>query len=308
MREEILVYIDNTKESLQLISAAKALKGDVSAIVLGEDRLGLDGYGLKRIYVVNGDYAEYNTRVYTKAITDAIKDIEAGVFLFLASDLGRDLAPRIAARLGVGLTADCSKFAYDGDVLLAVKPTDQKNTMIGIASDTYPNMISVRPGAFDAPEKSGDVVSDRVEINSLFKEFSEITVEKIEELDELKTSIADADIIVAGGRGLGGPEGFELLREFADRIGGEVACSAACVDQGWIDHSYQIGQTGIIAKPKIYFACGISGSIQHMAGIEDSDIIVAINKDRDAQVFDYADYGIVGDLYEVIPELIKAWP
>ena len=307
MREEVLVFIDNSKESLELIAAAGNLGKDVSAIVLGEDRLGLDEYGLKRIYQVAGEYDEYNTRVYTKAIADCMEDIQAEVFLFLANDLGRDLAPRVAARLNVGLSADATKLIMEGDRLVALKPSDKRNVLLGVTSESTPVMVTVRPGAYDLPGKAGGR-SDVVTINSLFKEFSELRIEKTEDLEALKTGIEDAEIIVAGGRGLGGPEGFKLLREFADKVGGEVACSAACVDQGWIDHSYQIGQTGIIAKPKIYFACGISGSIQHMAGIEDSDIIVAINKDRDAQVFDYADYKIVGDLYEVIPELIKLWP
>ena len=307
MKEEILLFIDNSKESLELIEATRKLDASASAIVLGEAGSDLEEYGLKRIYKVNGDYSHYNTRVYKKAIVDCMDEIDADVFLFLANDLGRDLAPRVAAKLETGLTADVTRLRHEDGKLIALKPGDKRNVLIGITSEGKPNMITLRPGAFDMPEKSG-VKSDVIIINSLFKEFSELTVEKTEDLDQIKSSIEYADITVAGGRGLGGPEGFKLLREFADKVGGEVACSAACVDQGWIDHSYQIGQTGIIAKPKIYFACGISGSIQHMAGIEDSDIIVAINKDRDAQVFDYADYKIVGDLYEVIPELIRLWP
>ncbi|MBO4991787.1 MAG: electron transfer flavoprotein subunit alpha/FixB family protein, partial [Firmicutes bacterium] len=193
--------------------------------------------------------------------------------------------------------------------LKMTRPAFGGNLMATIISPrTRPQMATVRPGVMSKNERvegrTGEVVNVAVKL-----EEADVRTKVLEIVKEAKemVSLTDADIICSGGRGLGGPEGFELIKAFADKVGGVVGSSRACVDNGWIDHSHQVGQTGTTVKPKIYFACGISGAIQHLAGMQNSDIIVAINKDPDAPIFEVADYGIVGDLYKVIPQIMEAW-
>ncbi len=310
LREDILVYIDGTEDSLRLIDAAVKLGGEVSALITGGDPRRLTGLPLRRIYVIT-DRAPgcYDAGIYAGAIAAAVRRIEPGMLLFAANDRGRDLAPRTAARMNVGLTADVTGMAAEKGRLLAFKPGKRKDEIITVVSSGIPQMVTVKTYAFDMPEPDGKPAAEIVETGiSVGRGDSTTAVKKVRESTKKKTSLEEADVIVGGGRGLGGPRGFRLLREFAGRIGGEVACSAACVDQGWMDRSRLIGQTGLTVRPKIYIACGISGSIQHMAGVEGAEVIVAVNRDRNAQIFDYADYKIEGDLYEVVPELIRAWP
>ena len=177
-----------------------------------------------------------------------------------------------------------------------------------ICPNTRPQMSTVRPGVMQKIERRVGATGEFVKLNhSLSKD--DIHVQLIDIVKSAKelVSLTDADIICSGGRGLGDASGFELIKKFADKVGGVVGSSRAAVDSGWIDHSHQVGQTGTTVKPKIYFACGISGAIQHLAGMQNSDIIVAINKDADAPIFEVADYGIVGDLYKIIPEIIAEW-
>lgn len=253
--------------------------------------------------------------------------------MYGATHIGRDLAPRVAGRANVGLTADCthldvkvSKYIdfanknttlntdsldpEDPDTKLKMtRPAFGGNLMATIVSPTSrPQMSTVRPGVMSKIERKPGATGDIVKVDVTLDE-SEIRTKIIDIVKSAKemVSLTDADIICSGGRGLGDPEGFKLIEKFAEKVGGVVGSSRACVDSGWIDHSHQVGQTGTTVKPKIYFACGISGAIQHLAGMQNSDIIIAINKDAEAPIFEVADYGIVGDLYKVIPEIIDEW-
>lgn len=294
----------------------------------------LYAYGADMVYVANDDLLEkYTTDGYTKVITDAIKEYKPEIVLFGATHIGRDLAPRIAARLDTGLTADCTRLDVntgnyidylekyttmntsgmnrnDGDKnLKQTRPAFGGNLMATIICPTHrPQMSTVRPGVMEKLEKDGKRKGTRVDLNIILKQ-EDFAVEVLEVVKAAKkmVSLTDAQIICSGGRGLGDASGFELIRKFADKVGGEVGASRAAVDSGWIDQSHQVGQTGTTVKPKIYFACGISGAIQHLAGMQISDIIVAINKDPEAPIFSVADYAVVGDLFKVIPEIIAQW-
>jgi electron transfer flavoprotein alpha subunit len=281
----------------------------------------------------------FTTDGYTKVIVDAITEKKPSIVLFGATHIGRDLAPRVAARLNTGLTADCTrldtnveeyiKYAnenttldtsdipkddmekkfLDSHPLLQTRPAFGGNLMATIMCPrTRPQMATVRPGVMKKREKIAGATGEIVEYKAdLKKEDIKITVKEVVKSAKEIVSLTDAEIICSGGRGLGDASGFKLIKKFADKVGGVVGSSRAAVDAGWIDHSHQVGQTGTTVRPKIYFACGISGAIQHQAGMSNSEFIVAINKDPDAPIFEIADYGIVGDLYKVVPEIIKEW-
>lgn len=269
-------------------------------------------YGADTVYLAESPLLEqYTTDGYATVIADAIRTHRPEIVLYGATNIGRDLAPRIAARIGTGLTADCTGLAInqaDGK-LLQTRPAFGGNLMATIiCPNAFPQMSTVRPGVMKrcVPEKgrSGKLV--RLE-GSLKPSDIRTTVLQIVKSKKDLVCLTDAEVIVSGGRGLGGPEGFALIRELADAMGGVVGSSRAAVDAGWIDHSHQVGQTGTTVKPKIYVACGISGAIQHLAGMQSSDLIIAINKNERAPIFDVADYGLVGDLYSIIPLLIDAF-
>ncbi len=291
-------------------------------------------YGAEKVYMIQDPLLKnFTTDGYTKVITDAINEYKPEIVLYGATHIGRDLAPRIAARCNTGLTADCTsldvkvssyiEFAKKNTTLdtSTLDPNDpstgikQTRPAFGgnlmatiICPRTRPQMSTVRPGVMQKRERvegvTGEVVNYKPEITA-----ADIRTEIVEIVKHAKemVSLTDAEIIVSGGRGLGDAEGFKLLEKFAEKVGGVVGASRAAVDAGWIDHSHQVGQTGTTVKPKIYFACGISGAIQHLAGMQSSDIIVAINKDGDSPIFEVADYGIVGDLYKVIPAIMDEW-
>ncbi len=275
----------------------------------------------------------YTTDGYTKVITEAVEEYKPEIVLYGATHIGRDLAPRVAARCDTGLTADCThlnvsvkeyiKYAEENTTLntASLKPDDPDkglkmtrpafggNLMATIICPrTRPQMSTVRPGVMTRLDKIEGATGNIINIKPNLKE-SDIRTKIVEIVKSAKemVSLTDAEIICSGGRGLGDPSGFKLIKEFADKVGGVVGSSRAAVDAGWIDHAHQVGQTGTTVKPKIYFACGISGAIQHLAGMQTSDIIVAINKDPEAPIFEVADYGIVGDLYKVIPQIIEQW-
>jgi electron transfer flavoprotein alpha subunit len=233
----------------------------------------------------------------------------AEIVLFGATTVGRDLAPRISQRIYTGLTADCTGLDIDeGErLLLQTRPAFGGNIMATIVCPSHrPQMSTVRPGVMQAPQpdpdRQGTVERVPVEIGQ-----DDLNVQILEVVKEARkrVNLEDAKIIVSGGRGLGGPEGFGLIQQLADALGGEVGSSRAAVDAGWIDHDHQVGQTGKTVHPNLYVACGISGAIQHQAGMKEASFIVAINKDPSAPIFQIADVGIVGDLYTVIPEIVK---
>jgi electron transfer flavoprotein alpha subunit len=291
-------------------------------------------YGADGVYLIADELlAQYTTDGYTKVFTDAIRRDKPEIVLFGATHIGRDLAPRVAARLNTGLTADCTRLdvkvsSYieyaqknttldtsdldpnsDDKGLKQTRPAFGGNLMATIVCPrTRPQMATVRPGVMTRRERQEGVTGERIEFTPAIRP-EDIRIKVVDVVKSAKelVSLTDADIICSGGRGLGDPSGFNLIRQFAEKVGGVVGSSRAAVDAGWIDHSHQVGQTGTTVKPKIYFACGISGAIQHLAGMQTSDLIVAINKDADAPIFEVADYGIVGDLYKVIPEIIAEW-
>lgn len=266
-------------------------------------------YGADEVIVVEGpEYKAFTTDAYANAFTHLITKYGPTTVMIGATPVGRDFGPRVAARIKTGLTADCTGLDIDeatGNVAWT-RPTFGGNLMATIlCPDSRPQMGTVRPGVF----KKADPVEGR-KIEVIREDFhvadSEIRTTRLEVIKEAADQLVDlegADIIVSGGRGVGSAENFAIIEDLANALGGVVGCSRAVVDNGWLSHSHQVGQTGKTVAPKLYIACGISGAIQHAAGISGADCIVAINKDPDANIFSLADYGIVGDLNAVVPEL-----
>ncbi len=293
---------------------ADKLYQKLCAVLLGDDLDSIPqtliSYGADIVYTVNDKYLKnYTTDGYTSVICNLIEEMNPEIMLFGATQLGGDLAPRIAARVNTGLTADCTILEIDEQTknLNQTKPAFDGNLMATIVCPNHrPQMSTIRPGVMDKAVKDnsrkGEIIKLGCNINSsgIRTELIEVVSKKIE-----KVSLSDANVIVAGGMGLGGPEGFELLKKLADKLGGTIAATKAAVDEGWIEHSYQIGQTGMTVKPEIYIACGISGAVQHISGMHESKTIIAINKNKEAPIFDIADYGLVGDYKEVVPYLIE---
>lgn len=268
-------------------------------------------YGADEAIVVDQkELKDYSTDGYTKAMCTLIKKYNPAVLLIGATNNGRDLGSRVSSRMQTGLTADCTELGVDSETRLVkwTRPAFGGNLMATIlCPDHRPQIGTVRPGVFKKPEedtgRKGEIIHETVEFGP--DEIRTRIVEVITEAGGADVNLEEAEIIVSGGRGVGGPEGFEVLKELADEIGAQIGASRAAVDSGWISSLHQVGQTGKSVGPKIYIACGISGAIQHVAGMSSSDVIIAINKDPDAPIFNIADYGIVGDLFEIIPELTK---
>lgn len=292
---------------------ADTLNVELSAVLLG-DKIGkladeLISYGADKVYFAESPRLKnYQTDAYAKVITDLIEKEKPEIVLYGATHIGRDLAPRISRRLGTGLTADCTELSIDESTreLLQTRPAFGGNIMATILCPNHrPQMATVRPGIMkELPKakRNGKVIKVPVRLTErdLKTKIIEIKKEK-----RKKVNLEEAEIIVAGGRGVGSPEGFKLIEELAKVLGGEVGASRATVDAGWISQEHQVGQTGKTVRPRLYIACGISGAIQHRAGMANSDVIVAINKDKEAPIFKIADYGIVGDLHEIIPKMIE---
>lgn len=303
---------------IELLGEAKKLANeigtDLSAILLGSNvgKLAekLIKYGADKVYIAdNKKLKNYTTDGYATVISNAIYKYKPESVLFGATHIGRDLAPRIAARVDTGLTADCTKLEIDPEdkKIKQTRPAFGGNLMATIVCKNHrPQMSTVRPGVMEKAKYDKDNKGKIIDLKVNLSE-DEIRTKVLEIIKGSKkqVSLVDADFIVSGGKGLGNPEGFKLLQKLADLLGGVVGSSRAAVDIGWIDHSHQVGQTGTTVKPIIYIACGISGAIQHVAGMSNSDIIIAINKDENAPIFEIADYGIVGDLYEIVPIIIE---
>ncbi|MBE6018358.1 MAG: electron transfer flavoprotein subunit alpha/FixB family protein [Lachnospiraceae bacterium] len=304
---------------------AKDLDTDVTAVVIGSDIKDLPDqlaeYGADKVILIDDpELKEYRTEPYAHALASAINEFKPEIMLVGATPIGRDLGPRVSARVKTGLTADCTSLDI-GDFplnpvpgkeqkhnqLLMTRPAFGGNTIATIACpDNRPQMATVRPGVMQRQAKVPGAKAQVIEFNPGFTPDNKY----VEILDIVKSvgetvDIMDAKILVSGGRGVGGPENFKILRDLADALGGEVACSRAVVDAGWMPKDMQVGQTGKTVRPQIYVACGISGAIQHLAGMEESDLIIAINKDETAPIFDVADYGLVGDLFKIVPELTE---
>ncbi|CCJ33910.1 electron transfer flavoprotein subunit alpha/FixB family protein [Caloramator australicus] len=251
----------------------------------------------------------YTTDGYTNAIEKIAIERKPEIILIGATNIGRDLGPRLAARLKTGLTADCTGLDIDENTknLLMTRPAFGGNLMATIECPNHrPQMATVRPGVFPLPcpddRREGRI--EKIDVKIKEEEIRTVVEKIVKSLDE-KIDITEAKVIVSGGRGIGNKEGFEMLKELAHLLGGVVGASRAAVDAGWIGKDHQVGQTGKTVRPKLYIACGISGAIQHLAGMQESEYIIAINKDENAPIMSIADLGIVGDVYKVLPELIN---
>ena len=268
----------------------------------------LSRHGADEVLVVDAPELEhYTTDGYTKAICELANAKKPNIIFIGATFIGRDLGPRVAARLETGLTADCTSLDVDvesGD-LLATRPAFGGNLMATIVCpDHRPQMATVRPGVFEKlPLGENDATVENVEIKFNSNDIRTKIVEIIKEHKDI-VDISEANVLVAGGRGIGSEENFKMLKELAEVMNGSIAASRAAVEKGWVDKDYQVGQTGKTVRPNIYVACGISGAIQHAAGMQDSDMIIAINKDANAPIMKIADYAIVGDVNKVVPEFI----
>jgi len=317
--------------SWELIGVARRLAGEIAdevaasgeevlveAVVVGKDVKAVAEEGLKygpdHIYIIEGDvFSHYRNESYSKALVEIVQKYKPEVFFIGATTLGRDLAGAVATKLGTGLTADCTKIEMGAikeggpKLLLATRPAFGGNIIATIVCRTHrPQMASVRPRVFPMPEVvseiKGDISYEEVQIT---EEEVGAKIIKVIRNEAESANVEYADVLVAGGRGVGGPEGFKLLKELADALGGVVAATRPCVDAGWISYDHQVGQTGKTVRPKLYIAAGISGAIQHKVGMQDSDFIVAINRDPKAPIFEVAKVGLVGDLFEIIPAMIS---
>lgn len=268
-------------------------------------------YGVDKAYYISDSLLkDFTTDGYAISIANLIDEKKPEVVLVGATSIGRDIAPRIAGKVGTGLTADCTKLEIDetDNKLLQTRPAFGGNLMATIVCPkNRPQMSTVRPGVMAKAART-EAATGVLEVvtPALTEEMIRTRLVEILPQEKKAVNLTDARIIVSAGRGLKKAEGFELIKELADKLGAEIGASRAAVDSGWIDHSHQIGQTGTTVRPELYIACGISGAIQHLAGMSDSKYIVAINKDPKAPIFSICDYGIVGDLYEILPEMIES--
>ena len=327
--------VDNELSSIafELIGKGKELANDlgteVTAVLLGSNVKGLTdelgAYGADKVIVVDDPKLEtYRTEPYAQALTAVINEYKPEIMLVGATAIGRDLGPTVSARVQTGLTADCTVLEI-GDFplnpvpgkedeqkhnqLLMTRPAFGGNTIATIACpDNRPQMATVRPGVMQKLPKDDSHKAEVIEFAAPLEENNRyVEIQEIVKAVGNVENIMDAKVLVSGGRGVGSAENFESLKELASCFpGGMVSCSRAVVENGWLAQDYQVGQTGKTVRPQIYFAIGISGAIQHVAGMEDADLIIAINKDEDAPIFDVADYGLVGDLNKIVPALTAA--
>jgi electron transfer flavoprotein alpha subunit len=311
-----LVFIEQRngnirKASLESLSEARRLAGaaglPVNAVLVGHGIAAkaaeLGAYGAATVFVADEEgLARYSPEGYAAAVKAAAEKSEPTAVFMAATALGRDLSGRVSARLGFGCLADVVNLRVEGGSLVATRPVYSGKALAAADGAGKPVVVTLRPNVFPAEAGTGTATVESlpaagIEIRAIVRE---ILTKEGGELD-----VAEADVIVSGGRGIKGPENFALIRELADLLGGAVGASRAVVDAGWIDHAHQVGQTGKVVSPSLYIACGISGAIQHLAGMSSSKLIVAINKDPEAPIFKVADYGIVGDLFQVVPPLIE---
>ncbi|MBI4682516.1 MAG: 4Fe-4S binding protein [Nitrospirae bacterium] len=251
---------------------------------------------------------QFNDDPYSEVLAKIINEYKPSIVLAGATPVGRSFIPRVAARLRTGLTADCTSLEIDKETknLLQVRPAFGGNIMATILCPDYrPQMATVRPRVMKKGEYHADRTGEIININIGNAVSRTRVLDFIKEVSGVSVNLHEADIIVAGGRGIGGEKGYKMLEELAEALGGAVGASRAAVDEGWIPYSHQVGQTGKTVNPKVYFACGISGAVQHLVGMQSSDIIIAINKNPEAPIFNVATYGIVGDMFEIIPLLTR---
>lgn len=319
MGKGVLIFAEHKngqlrKAACELLShgrgIADQLGGELAAVVMGQglgDLAAACGqYGADKVYVADApDLATYTTEPYTAVLTKIIGDSAPAVVLAGNTVLARDMMPRVAERVKAGLVTDCTGMVSDGGELTFTRPIYAGKAFTKVAVTSGLVMATIRPNALGVAEvaaKQPEVVQVPVEIEATAKR---VVVKEVERKESKRPELTEADIIVSGGRGMKGPENFVVLEELADVLGAAVGASRAAVDAGWREHDFQVGQTGKTVSPNLYIACGISGAIQHMAGMGSSKVIVAINKDPEANIFSVADYGIVNDLFKVVPALTQ---
>ena len=319
MGKNIWVFVEVVNGSpknvgLELIAPAKKLAADngeqaVAVVIGGATEAAVaaaTSYGVDSLIVVEGaDFADYSTDAYTNAFAALVAKYDPTAILFGATSNGRDLAPRLAARLGAGLAADCTGIERDATGLVFTRPTYSGRMLSVIESTGGIQMATVRSGIFKRGEPDTALTAEVIKEDVSAGTIRTTLLEKITEAAEGAVKLEDAEVIVSGGRGLGNADNFALVKALADELGGVVGASRAAVDAEWISHAHQVGQTGKTVGPKLYIACGISGAIQHLAGMSGSDVVIAINRDADAPIFEIADYGVVGDLKVVLPLLTE---
>lgn len=322
--KDLWVFVETNEDGtaknvgIELLTPGKMMAGKqggaLVAVVIGSNVdaavQAASEHGADKVIVVDGpEYAHYTTDAYAIALCTLVEKYGPTSMLIGATNNGRDLGPRVSCRLKTGLTADCTGLDIDeesGNVAWT-RPAFGGNLMATIlCPDHRPQIGTVRPGVFkksDAVAAAAEIIKEDIHVDA--KDIRTQVLELIKEAEGENVDLEGAEIIVSGGRGVGGPEGFEPIKALADVLGATVGASRAAVDAGWIAHAHQVGQTGKTVGPKLYIACGISGAIQHLAGMSGSDCIVAINKDPEAPIFDVADYGVVGNLFEVLPVLTE---
>lgn len=320
--KDLWVFVETKEDGsarnvgIELLNPGKELAaaqgGKLVAVVIGNNvQAAVDeaaAHGADQVIVIEGpEYEFFTTDAYANALYQAVEKYAPTAMLIGATVNGRDFAPRVSARLQTGLTADCTGLAIDEETgcVAWTRPAFGGNLMATIlCKEKRPQIGTVRPGVFkksEAEAPHAEIIKEDIHVAAA--DIRTELVRKIEEGAEEVVDLEGADIIISGGRGVGSPEGFAPLQELCDLLGATLGCSRAAVDAGWISHAHQVGQTGKTVAPKLYVACGISGAIQHRAGMAGSDVIVAINKDADAPIFEVATYGIVGDLKEIVPLL-----
>lgn len=315
MANKILVFLEQRggeikKASLQAFTAAKTISelegGSVEAVTIGSEINNLPSVGKfgieKTAFLKNDSFKYYTTSGYAKALTEFIRNSGADVVLFANTAMGKDLAPKVAAKLDAGIGMDCIDFNSGDGKLVATRPVYAGKALIEITIKSEVKIFTVRPNVFTA-EASGE---NEAQVEEFLVDDVDLSAKVVSETKaEGKLDVAEAEIIVSGGRGLKGPENWNLVEDLAKELGAATGASRAAVDAGWRPHSEQVGQTGKTVSPNLYVALGISGAIQHLAGMRSSKYIVAVNKDPEAPIFQVADYGIVGDVFEVVPQLIE---
>ena len=315
----VFVYLEYRKgnfraSAFEAVSAGRILADEMGVELIcgiigagAADAAGeVNKYGPDKILTLDNEkVAAYNQEIYADVLKQMADSCGAKVILMSATTMGKDLAPMIAAKFNTGLAADCTELSYEGGNLSAVRPVYAGKAFIKIAFKSEPAVVSLRPKLFPATEAPRDVTVEEFTADIVE---SKAKIVSMEAKESGAVDLTEADIIVSGGRGVKGPEGFEPIKELAEALGGVVGASRAAVDADWIDHSHQVGQTGKTVNPQLYIACGISGAVQHMAGMRSSKVIVAINKDPDAPIFSVADYGVIGDLFQIVPALKAELP
>ena len=321
--KDLWVFVETNEDGtaknvgIELLTPGKMMAGKqggaLVAVVIGsgvdEAVKAASEHGADKVIVVDGpEYKHYTTDAYAIALCTLIEKYGPTSMLIGATNNGRDLGPRVSCRLHTGLTADCTALDIDEETgnVAWTRPAFGGNLMATIICPNHrPQIGTVRPGVFkkgEAGAASAEIVKEDLHVSA--DQIRTQVIELIKEMGGENVDLEGAEIIVSGGRGVGGPEGFDTIKALADVLGATVGASRAAVDAGWIAHAHQVGQTGKTVGPKLYIACGISGAIQHLAGMSGSDVIVAVNKDPDAPIFDVADYGVVGNLFEVLPVLV----